>query len=172
MAAAGRPGAFASSAFRACASKSSGRTDASAAHDWARYPDPDAQALGVANLALHGVQGRGVLIDLEKHLGRRRIAVGYEQLMRILEADHIEVQAGDMVCLHTGFAELLLGMNRHSVPVTAIEFSADGRVLVRASGTEPLLRIMVEAADAERATAVVERLRAVAEAELGLPGEP
>ena len=31
--------------------------------------------------------------------------------------------------------------------------AADGRVLVRASGTEPLLRVMVEAADSE----VVER---------------
>ena len=98
--------------FRAGTDLHPGRTDASAAHDWARYPDPDAQALGVANLALHGVQGRGVLIDLEKHLGRRRIAVGYEQLMRILEADRIEVQAGDMVCLHTGFADTLLAMHK------------------------------------------------------------
>ena len=80
--------------------------------EWARYPDPDASALGVANLAVHGAQGRGVLIDLDKHIGRQRVAVGYEQLMRILEADRIEVEEGDMVCLHTGFADTLLAMRK------------------------------------------------------------
>ena len=32
--------------------------------------------------------------------------------MRILDADGVEVEAGDMVCLHTGFADTLLAMNR------------------------------------------------------------
>lgn len=68
--------------------------------------------MGIERLAEHGVQGRGVLIDLEHHIGRRRQAVGYDQLMRILDADRIEVQAGDMVCVHTGFADTLLAMNR------------------------------------------------------------
>lgn len=78
----------------------------------ARYPDPAATALGIERLAEHGVQGRGVLIDLAHHLGRRRHAVGYDDLMRILEADRIDVEPGDMVCLHTGFADTLLAMNR------------------------------------------------------------
>jgi kynurenine formamidase len=38
--------------------------------------------------------------------------VGYDALMRILEADRVEVEQGDMVCLHTGFADTLLAMNR------------------------------------------------------------
>lgn len=42
-----------------------------------------------------------------------------------------------------------------------------GRVLVRPSGTEPLVRVMVEAADLETAKAAVERLVAVVERELG-----
>jgi phosphoglucosamine mutase len=33
-----------------------------------------------------------------------------------------------------------------------------GRILVRASGTEPLLRVMVEAADEQAARAVADRL--------------
>jgi phosphoglucosamine mutase len=43
----------------------------------------------------------------------------------------------------------------------------DGRVLVRASGTEPLVRVMVEAADAARAQQLAERLAAAVRAELG-----
>ena len=30
--------------------------------------------------------------------------------MRVLDADRITVETGDMVCLHTGFAHALLGM--------------------------------------------------------------
>jgi kynurenine formamidase len=89
-----------------------GTLDAGAAEPFARYPGPQARALGIERLAEHGVQGRGVMIDLEHHIGRTRQAVGYDALMRVLEADAIEVEAGDMVCLHTGFADTLLAMNR------------------------------------------------------------
>ena len=98
--------------FRAGTDLHPGRTDEQAPDAWARYPDPDAGALSVANLAVHGAQGRGVLIDLDKHIGRQRVAVGYEQLMRILEADRIDIEEGDMVCLHTGFADTLLAMRK------------------------------------------------------------
>jgi phosphoglucosamine mutase len=40
-------------------------------------------------------------------------------------------------------------------------------VLVRASGTEPLVRVMAEASDAETAADVVDRLVAVVRSELG-----
>lgn len=43
----------------------------------------------------------------------------------------------------------------------------DGRVLVRASGTEPVVRVMVEADTEERATDVADRLAKVVRAELG-----
>jgi len=39
-----------------------------------------------------------------------------------------------------------------------------GRVLIRASGTEPVLRVMVEARDAELARRCAERLAAAARA--------
>jgi phosphoglucosamine mutase len=47
------------------------------------------------------------------------------------------------------------------------ELGESGRVLVRASGTEPLVRVMAEAADGDAAAAVVERLVEVVKAELG-----
>lgn len=98
--------------FRAGVDICAATEDAAPREPHARYPEPAATALGIERLAEHGVQGRGVLIDLAHHLGRKRQAVGYDTLMRILEADGIEVETGDMVCLHTGFADTLLAMNR------------------------------------------------------------
>ena len=80
--------------------------------DWARFPEPRADALGIENLAEHGVQGRAVMIDLEHHVGRKRHAVGYAELMEIMDADGVTVESGDMVCLHTGFGDTLMAMNR------------------------------------------------------------
>jgi phosphoglucosamine mutase len=44
----------------------------------------------------------------------------------------------------------------------------DGRVLLRASGTEPVVRVMVEAPDKAQADAVAARLAAVVKAELAI----
>ncbi len=96
--------------FRAGEDVRAGREDPQAPEPWARYPDPQARALGIERLAEHGVQGRGVLIDLAHHVGRTRQAVGYDALMRIMQADGVEVEAGDMVCIHTGFARMLVEM--------------------------------------------------------------
>jgi kynurenine formamidase len=69
-----------------------------------------ARALGIENMAAHGVQGRGAMIDLRAHFGDERTVVGYDGLMRVIEADRVEIERGDMVCLHTGFADRLLQM--------------------------------------------------------------
>jgi hypothetical protein len=67
-----------------------------------------ARALGVENMAAKCLQGRAVMIDLYAHYGRKRHAVGYDDLMRIMAADGITVEAGDLVCLRTGFDEVIL----------------------------------------------------------------
>ena len=48
-----------------------------------------------------------------------------------------------------------------------LELAGRGRVLVRPSGTEPLVRVMVEAPTDEEAEAVCGRLVALVERELG-----
>src|ERR1700688_5001123 len=93
-----------------------------------------ARALGVENMAQKCVQGRGVMIDLHAHVGRERALIGYEELMRILEADKVEVEKGDMVLLHTGFDEVLLEMRKQPDPEVLRNSCAalngrDGRLL-------------------------------------------
>ena len=53
-----------------------------------------------------------------------------------------------------------------AVAAAEADLQGQGRVLLRASGTEPLVRVMVEAADAQVAREVCERLAAVVEQEL------
>jgi kynurenine formamidase len=67
-----------------------------------------ANALGVENMAVKCLQGRAVMVDLYAHFKRKRHAVDYDDLMRIFAADGITVEAGDFVCLRTGFDELIL----------------------------------------------------------------
>ena len=86
-----------------------GATSTSAAH-----------ALGIEGMARTGVQGRGVMVDLRAHLGDARTLVGYDTLMRVLDADHVVVEPGDIVCLHTGFAEVVLGMRKQPDPATLV----------------------------------------------------
>ena len=80
----------------------------------ADVPDPDAEgrvgarALGIERMAEACVQGRGVMIDLHAAHGAARARVGYEGLMRAMEAGGAVVERGDMVCLHTGLADALL----------------------------------------------------------------
>jgi len=69
-----------------------------------------ARYLGIENMAVHGLQGRGVMIDLHAHFGRKREVVGYDTLMQVMQHDGVQVERGDMVCLHTGFAQMLIEM--------------------------------------------------------------
>src|SRR5262245_54342299 len=66
------------------------------------------KALGVEGMAVKCLQGRAVLIDLLAHYRRRRHAVGYDDLMRVMAADGIVVEPGDFVLLRTGFDEVIL----------------------------------------------------------------
>jgi len=71
-----------------------------------------AKALGIEHMARTSVQSRGVMLDLRAHYGDGRTLVGYDELMRVIEADRVEIERGDILCLHTGFAEIVLGMQR------------------------------------------------------------
>jgi phosphoglucosamine mutase len=57
---------------------------------------------------------------------------------------------------------------RTAVAKAEAELGDTGRVLLRPSGTEPLVRVMVEAGTEEQARVVAERLAGVVTAELAL----
>ncbi|HEX2691524.1 MAG TPA: cyclase family protein [Kofleriaceae bacterium] len=83
------------------------------AEPWARFEGSRAEALGIQNLAEHGAQGRGVMVDLHAHFGRARTPIGYDALMRVMDHDKVVVEKGDLVCFYTGFADVILEMNQH-----------------------------------------------------------
>jgi kynurenine formamidase len=70
--------------------------------------DVGAAHLGIENMAEACVQGRAVMLDLHAHYGREHEPVGYRDLMAILEKDGVEIEEGDILCIHTGWSDMLL----------------------------------------------------------------
>jgi kynurenine formamidase len=68
-------------------------------------------------MAFHGVQGRGVLVDLAHHLGHDWRGVDLATLQEVMDADGVVVEPGDVLLLHTGFATEVLAMDRQPDPV-------------------------------------------------------
>ena len=73
----------------------------------ARYGELGAIAVSVAEMAMTGVQGRAVMIDLRHHFGDERVAVTWEMLERVMKGDAVTVEQGDIVCIHTGLGQLI-----------------------------------------------------------------
>ena len=119
--------------------------------------------------AKHATTGDGILTglllaDLVRRSGRPLSALAAVMTRFPQHLVNVRVEPGRALAdsPHLGFA----------VAEAERELGAEGRVLVRTSGTEPLVRIMVEAASAATAESVAERLRAVVSAELGRPDGP
>ncbi|WP_251862991.1 cyclase family protein [Achromobacter sp. Marseille-Q4962] len=64
--------------------------------------------LSIAPMARHGIQGRGVMVDLRAHFGDEQRKITHADLMRVMQADGVTVRPGDVLCLHTGLADLAL----------------------------------------------------------------
>jgi hypothetical protein len=71
---------------------------------------PGARRLGIEKMAQTCVQGRGVLIDLHAHFGAARTLVDFDALRRVMDADGVVVEEGDMLCLHTGYGQAVIDM--------------------------------------------------------------
>ena len=75
-----------------------------------------AHHLGLEHMAFHGVQGRGVLVDLAHHLGHEWRGVDRATLQAVMAADGVVVEPGDVLLLHTGFATEVLAWDRDPDP--------------------------------------------------------
>jgi phosphoglucosamine mutase len=84
------------------------------------------------------------------------VMVGYPQVLVNVKVAERHPHAARELANEIGEAEAALG--------------GDGRVLVRASGTEPLIRVMVEAASDDTARDVAHRLAGAVERRFGRPG--
>lgn len=73
---------------------------------------PYAKALGIENMAVTGVQGRGVMLNFKAMFGTGYRRVGYDDLMRTIETQNVDVRQGDFLLMHTGYDEAVLSMNR------------------------------------------------------------
>lgn len=80
-------------------------------------PEPiRARRLGVHTMAVHGMQGRAVMVDLHAVSGRERRRFGFEALMVAMARTGAVIEPGDILCLHTGFADMLLEMGGNPDP--------------------------------------------------------
>jgi kynurenine formamidase len=75
------------------------------------YPGPDA-----GDLASACIQGRGVMIDLHRRFGDARVDVDLATLRAIMDEQGAALEPGDILALHTGYAQLLLDMERAPRP--------------------------------------------------------
>lgn len=91
----------------------------------ARFGSVGAYRLGMEHMARACMQGRGVMIDLHAHFGREHKLIGYDALMHVLDTDAIDVEEGDLVCFHTGYAQMLIEDPRIQGPL-ALNKSCSG----------------------------------------------
>jgi phosphoglucosamine mutase len=121
-----------------------------------------------------GGESSGHLLALDKHTTGDGI-VSALQLLQATNRDRSSL--ADLLAGVTLFPQTLLNVRRQNngdwrentplVDATAAaeaELAGRGRVLIRASGTEPVLRVMVEADDAAHAREVADRLAVFAAA--------
>jgi phosphoglucosamine mutase len=112
-----------------------------------------------------GVLTAILLLDLLQRTGRSLADLAGEAMQRLPQVlVNVAVSAPGLV--------VEADEVQAEVARVANELGDSGRVLLRASGTEPLVRVMVEAADEELAQAVADRLSAVVERVASAPTAP
>ena len=123
---------------------------------------------------LLGGEGSGHLLVLDKHTTGDGIVSALQVLQAVQRAG---ISLAEMLCGVALFPQALINVRRNDMgdwrrnlrlveeaKAVEAELSGQGRVLIRASGTEPVLRVMVEARDDRSARDQAKRLAAAAAA--------
>ncbi|HKV68635.1 MAG TPA: hypothetical protein VJN72_11165, partial [Gaiellales bacterium] len=130
----------------------------------------------LATGATLGGEQSGHVVDLAHHTTGDGLATA---LMLLAALPRIEMSMADLADLIVPFPQKLVavradrkalaGSERIWQEVAAAEakLGEDGRVVLRASGTEPVVRVMVEAADAASCAAICNHLVGIVQTEIG-----
>jgi len=115
-----------------------------------------------------GGEGSGHLLALDKHTTGDGLVSALQVLQACVRAGKSMAQLLDGVSL---FPQTLINVRlapgtdwksnlamQQAIAQVEAELADQGRVLIRASGTEPVVRVMVEARDAQVAKASAERI--------------
>jgi len=100
------------------------------------------------------------LVNIMKHYGKSLSELASEMTVYPQKLVNVRVTDKDNVTKNEEVAA--------EIAAVEAEMNGDGRVLVRASGTEPLVRVMAEASSVEKCEAFVQRIVAVVKTEMEL----
>jgi phosphoglucosamine mutase len=124
-----------------------------------------------------GGEQSGHVVDLQHHTTGDGIATA---LMLLASLDRLEMSMADLVDLVVPFPQRLVAIPadraalagsqriRDEVAAAEAKLGRDGRIVVRASGTEPVVRVMVEAADAAVCADLCNHLVKTVQTEIGV----
>jgi phosphoglucosamine mutase len=131
----------------------------------------------LATGATLGGEQSGHVVNLEHHTTGDGVATA---LMLLAALDGLRISMGELAELIVPFPQRLVAIPadrsalagseriRQEVETAEAKLGADGRVVVRASGTEPVVRVMVEAEDAALCAEVCNHLAEIVQAEIGV----
>jgi phosphoglucosamine mutase len=131
----------------------------------------------LATGATLGGEQSGHVVDLEHHTTGDGIATA---LMLLAALDRLGMSMADLVDLVVPFPQRLVAIPadraalessqriRDEVAAAEAKLGRDGRIVVRASGTEPVVRVMVEAADAAVCADLCNHLVEIVQTEIGV----
>ncbi|MEU3017285.1 MULTISPECIES: phosphoglucosamine mutase [unclassified Nocardiopsis] len=112
----------------------------------------------------HATTGDGLLTGLHLLAAMAHRGQGLAELAKVMtRLPQVLINVADVDRSRAAESEELAA----AVSAAEAELGETGRVLIRPSGTEPKVRVMVEAPEQEQATAVAERLAAVVRSALG-----
>jgi phosphoglucosamine mutase len=123
----------------------------------------DRHSIGVVETP---VGDRHLLVAMEEH----DLVLGGEQSGHLIFGEHAVTGDGPLAGILLLEAKVRAGVPLSEMAAVVVKYPQvlrSMRVVVRASGTEPVVRIMVEASDAEVASAAADRLTLALEAALG-----
>jgi len=134
------------------------------------------EALGEKGLSLGGEQSGHVIMTKYATTGDG-ILTGLHLVAEMARTGKTIAELASVMTVYPQVLENVRGVDHHSLGSDAViadavaaveaELGDTGRVLLRASGTEPMVRVMVEAEHHEVAQQMAERLAAVVRAQLG-----